>query len=170
MLASTIAIGMTVKMRSALVKRSSVRSGYSTEKRTGYTSFITSLLLSVPLSRSQFGGRRSGPSNGPSGRAVMILGSDALRRLSGAGRIEASPREGGDLPPINCRKIRMRRRLWRTYAAEKPDDAYVDQRRVMLDSAGATVLAAVFNLNHSAHTVDWHFIHLSVSNVVVIGL
>ena len=32
------------------------------------------------------------------------------------------------------------------------------------------VLAAVFNLNHPAHTVDWHFIHLSVANVVVIGL
>lgn len=31
------------------------------------------------------------------------------------------------------------------------------------------VLAAVFNLNHPAHTVDWHFIHLSVANVVVIG-
>ncbi len=28
----------------------------------------------------------------------------------------------------------------------------------------------VFNLNHPAHTVDWHFIHLSVANVVVIGL
>jgi hypothetical protein len=40
----------------------------------------------------------------------------------------------------------------------------------MLDSASAAVLAAVFNLNHPAHTVDWHFIHLSVSNVVVIGL
>jgi len=37
---------------------------------------------------------------------------------------------------------------------------------------GAPVLstfAAVFNLNHPAHTVDWHFIHLSVANVVVIG-
>ena len=32
------------------------------------------------------------------------------------------------------------------------------------------VLAAVVNLNHPAHTVDWHFIHLSVANVVVIGL
>jgi len=31
-------------------------------------------------------------------------------------------------------------------------------------------LGAVFNLNHPAHTVDWHFIHLSVANVVVIGL
>lgn len=32
------------------------------------------------------------------------------------------------------------------------------------------LLAAVFNLNHPAHTVDWHFIHLSIANVVVIGL
>jgi hypothetical protein len=31
-------------------------------------------------------------------------------------------------------------------------------------------MGAVFNLNHPAHTVDWHFIHLSVANVVVIGL
>jgi hypothetical protein len=31
-------------------------------------------------------------------------------------------------------------------------------------------IGAVFNLNHPAHTVDWHFIHLSVANVVVIGL
>lgn len=30
--------------------------------------------------------------------------------------------------------------------------------------------AAVFNLNHPAHTVDWEFIHLSVANVMVIGL
>jgi hypothetical protein len=34
-----------------------------------------------------------------------------------------------------------------------------------------SVLAvAVFNLNHPARTVDWEFIHLSVANVVVIGL
>ena len=32
------------------------------------------------------------------------------------------------------------------------------------------ILAAVFNLNHPAHTVDWHFIPLSVANVVLIGL
>ncbi|MGA8354061.1 MAG: hypothetical protein WB698_07840 [Solirubrobacteraceae bacterium] len=32
------------------------------------------------------------------------------------------------------------------------------------------VLGAVFNLNHPAHTVDWHFIHMSVANVVVIGV
>lgn len=39
-----------------------------------------------------------------------------------------------------------------------------------MTSPGATVLAAVFNLNHPAHTVDWNFIHLSVANVVVIVL
>ena len=33
-----------------------------------------------------------------------------------------------------------------------------------------SVLAAVFNLNHPAHTVDWSFIHLSVANVIVIVL
>jgi hypothetical protein len=33
-----------------------------------------------------------------------------------------------------------------------------------------SVMGAVFNLNHPAHTVDWNFIHLSVANVVVIGL
>jgi hypothetical protein len=31
-------------------------------------------------------------------------------------------------------------------------------------------LGAVFNLNHPAHVVHWHFIDLSVSNVIVIGL
>jgi len=36
--------------------------------------------------------------------------------------------------------------------------------------SNVSVLAAVFNLNHPAHTVDWNFIHLSVSNVVVIAL
>jgi hypothetical protein len=34
----------------------------------------------------------------------------------------------------------------------------------------ANAMGAVFNLNHPAHTVDWNFIHLSVANVVVIGL
>jgi hypothetical protein len=38
-----------------------------------------------------------------------------------------------------------------------------------LGNAGA-LLGALINLNHPAHTVDWHFIHLSVANVVVIGL
>lgn len=30
--------------------------------------------------------------------------------------------------------------------------------------------AAIFNLNHPAHTVHWHFFFMSVSNVVVIVL
>jgi len=39
-----------------------------------------------------------------------------------------------------------------------------------MSGPASTVVAAAFNLNHPAHTVDWHFIHLSVANVVVIGL
>lgn len=39
-----------------------------------------------------------------------------------------------------------------------------------MDGVEVGVLGVVFNLNHPAHTVDWHFIHLSVANVVVIGL
>jgi hypothetical protein len=31
-------------------------------------------------------------------------------------------------------------------------------------------MAAIFNLNHPANTVHWHFISLSVSNVIVIVL
>jgi hypothetical protein len=31
-------------------------------------------------------------------------------------------------------------------------------------------MAAIFDLSHPAHTVHWHFISLSVSNVIVIGL
>lgn len=30
--------------------------------------------------------------------------------------------------------------------------------------------AAIFNLNHPAHTVHWHFFTMSVSNVIVIGV
>ncbi len=37
-------------------------------------------------------------------------------------------------------------------------------------SAVGVLAAAVFNLNHPAHTVDWSFVHLSVANVVVIVL
>lgn len=33
-----------------------------------------------------------------------------------------------------------------------------------------SVLGAVFDLNHPAHVVHWHFIQLSVSNIVVIGV
>ena len=32
------------------------------------------------------------------------------------------------------------------------------------------LLGVIFNLNHPGHTVDWQFVHLSVANVVVIGL
>jgi hypothetical protein len=39
-----------------------------------------------------------------------------------------------------------------------------------MSSAGATVLGAVFNLNHPAHVVHWHFISLSLSNVIVMAL
>jgi hypothetical protein len=39
-----------------------------------------------------------------------------------------------------------------------------------MQQLGANALGAVLNLNHPAHTVDWNFIHLSVANVVVIGL
>ena len=31
-------------------------------------------------------------------------------------------------------------------------------------------MAAVFNLNHHANYVHWHFITLSVSNVILIGV
>jgi hypothetical protein len=30
--------------------------------------------------------------------------------------------------------------------------------------------AAIFNLNHPAHTVHWHFFTMSVANLVVIAL
>ena len=40
MLASTIAIGITVKIRKAVVRRSKGRSGYSIENRTGCSSFM----------------------------------------------------------------------------------------------------------------------------------
>jgi len=40
----------------------------------------------------------------------------------------------------------------------------------MSSPAITSVIGALVNLNHPAHTVDWHFIHLSVANVVVIGL
>ena len=39
-----------------------------------------------------------------------------------------------------------------------------------MDPTGTGVMGAVFNLNHPAHVVHWHFISLSVSNVVVMAL
>jgi hypothetical protein len=35
---------------------------------------------------------------------------------------------------------------------------------------GVAVLGAVFNLNHPAHVVHWHFIRLPLANVIVIGV
>ncbi len=32
------------------------------------------------------------------------------------------------------------------------------------------VLGAVFNLSHPAHIVEWHFIQLSVANLIAIAL
>jgi hypothetical protein len=32
------------------------------------------------------------------------------------------------------------------------------------------VTAAIFNLNHPAHTVHWHFFSMSVSNLIVLVL
>jgi hypothetical protein len=37
-----------------------------------------------------------------------------------------------------------------------------------LNPVDAVVLGAVFNLNHAAHVVHWHFFQMSVANVVVI--
>ncbi len=34
----------------------------------------------------------------------------------------------------------------------------------------ASVMGAVFDLNHPAHVVHWHFIKLPLANVIVIGL
>jgi hypothetical protein len=50
------------------------------------------------------------------------------------------------------------------------DRTFGEQKEGFVSALGANVLGAVVNLNHPAHTVDWHFIHLSVANVVVIGL
>ena len=36
--------------------------------------------------------------------------------------------------------------------------------------AGLVVVGAVFDLNHPAHVVHWHFIKLPLANVIVIGL
>jgi hypothetical protein len=33
-----------------------------------------------------------------------------------------------------------------------------------------SVLGAVFDLSHPAHVVHWHFIELSVANIVVIAM
>ena len=40
----------------------------------------------------------------------------------------------------------------------------------MSHAAMTAVIGAVFNLNHPAHVVHWHFIKLPLANVIVIGL
>ncbi len=40
----------------------------------------------------------------------------------------------------------------------------------MSPSNVTAVMGAVFNLNHPAHVLHWHFIELTVSNVIVIAL
>jgi hypothetical protein len=32
------------------------------------------------------------------------------------------------------------------------------------------LIASVYNLNHAPHVVHWHFIQMSVPNIVVIGV
>jgi hypothetical protein len=39
-----------------------------------------------------------------------------------------------------------------------------------VNSVGVSVLGAIFNLNHPAHVVHWHFIQLSVPNLILIGM
>jgi hypothetical protein len=39
-----------------------------------------------------------------------------------------------------------------------------------MSAGSAAVLGAIFNLNSPAHVVHWHFINLTVSNVVVIAV
>jgi hypothetical protein len=39
-----------------------------------------------------------------------------------------------------------------------------------LSSTSTAVMGAVFNLNHPAHVVHWHFIDVPVSNVIVMAL
>jgi hypothetical protein len=50
------------------------------------------------------------------------------------------------------------------------DGVQADQRRLFLNPIGAGVLGAVFNLNHPAHVVHWHFFQMSAANIVVILL
>jgi hypothetical protein len=46
----------------------------------------------------------------------------------------------------------------------------IDRGRQILHPTVVAVMGAVFNLNHPAHVVHWHFIELSVSNVVVMAV
>lgn len=48
------------------------------------------------------------------------------------------------------------------------DRCGIDARRLIVILG--SVIGAVFNLNHPARVVEWHFIQLSVANLVVIAL
>ena len=39
-----------------------------------------------------------------------------------------------------------------------------------MNPIGISVMGAVFNMNHPAHVVHWHFFQMSVANVIVILL
>jgi hypothetical protein len=39
-----------------------------------------------------------------------------------------------------------------------------------LQHLAIAAIGAIVNLNHPAHIIEWHFIKLTVSNVIVIGL
>jgi hypothetical protein len=39
-----------------------------------------------------------------------------------------------------------------------------------MSSLYTAAIGSIFNLNHPSHVVSWHFIHLSLSNVIVIAV
>jgi hypothetical protein len=60
----------------------------------------------------------------------------------------------------------------RAVAVVQPQDA-CGPIRIAPKTSQSTItssMAAIFNLNHHAHTVHWYFFTMSVSNVVVIVL
>jgi hypothetical protein len=61
--------------------------------------------------------------------------------------------------------LRLSRNVERSDSVEK-----IDSRGAGMNPAGGALLGAVFNLNHPAHVVHWHFISLSLSNVIVMAL
>ena len=67
-----------------------------------------------------------------------------------------------------CRSPTLRRGRHASKIVAKYLAPYIEERaRVM---ASTNMIAAIFNLNHPAHTVHWHFFTMTVSNVVVIVL
>jgi hypothetical protein len=49
-------------------------------------------------------------------------------------------------------------------------DEYGCDPRTHEQQSRRPMTAAIFNLNHPAHTVHWHFFTMSVSNIIVIVL